>query len=121
MKHQKMFFLMSLIFACLIVLVLTVNFENLMIFRANTSILGYIFIVMIGSLYLALNSVSVVGLLLQKQWGFWFTYVAIIFTTIFFSTSYIPWISNLFQENIRFIPMIISNLVVLISIGFLHF
>ena len=108
-------------FACLIILVLIVNFENLLIFQANTSTSGYIFIFTIGSLYLVLNLLSVCGLFFGKQWGFWFTYVAIIFTTIFFSTSYIPWISNLFQENIRFIPMIISNFLVLISMGRLHF
>jgi hypothetical protein len=108
-------------FACLIILVLVINFENLLIFRANTSIQGYIFIFALGSLYLVLNLLSVLGLFFGKQWGFWLTYIAIIFTTFFFSTSYIPWISNLFQENIRFIPMIISNFVVLISIGRLHF
>jgi hypothetical protein len=108
-------------FACLIILVLVINFENLLIFRANTSIQGYIFIFALGSLYLVLNLLSVLGLFFGKQWGFWLTYIAIILTTFFFSTSYIPWISNLFQENIRFIPMIISNFVVLISIGRLHF
>lgn len=108
-------------FACLIILVLIINFGNLLIFRVNTSIQGDIFIFALGSLYLVLNLLSVLGLFFGKQWGFWFAYVAIIFTTIFFSTSYIPWISSLFQENIRFIPMIISNFVVLISIGRLHF
>ena len=111
-------------FACLIILVLAINFKNLLIFQANTSISGYIFISTIGSSYLVLNLLSACGLFFRKQWGFWIAYAAIIFTTIFFSTSYIPGISNLFppsQENIRFIPMVVGNFVVLIFIACIHF
>ena len=110
-----------LLIAGLVILATITNFANVLMLQVHTNLWWKVFLVVIGSLFFVLNIASAFGLLLVKQWGFWLAYVAIIFSTIFFATSYVPLIDKIFTENIRYLPMIGGNLIVLAFIVYLHF
>ncbi|OGT40072.1 MAG: hypothetical protein A3F12_07640 [Gammaproteobacteria bacterium RIFCSPHIGHO2_12_FULL_38_14] len=78
-----------------------------------------IFLILVGSLFLILNIASAVGLYLVRKWGFIVTYIAIIFSTIFFSTSYVPFISTFFPVHVRYVALIAINLAVLSYVFYL--
>lgn len=56
----------------------------------NTMSVSSIFLITLGSLLLILNIAAAIGLYFVKKWSFIITYIAIIFTTVFFSIPYIP-------------------------------
>lgn len=47
-------------------------------------------------LFLSFNLIAAIGLYRLKKWGFTFAYIAIPFSTIAFSTSYIPYFNRIF-------------------------
>jgi len=108
--------------ASLIILMLLINWESgYLMFQIITSdTLWKIFVFALGASFFALNLVSATGLFLNKRWAFWLTYIAVVFTTIFFSIPYIPLITKLFPHNIRYIPLIVGNLIVLAFTAYLH-
>ena len=78
-----------------------------------------IFLIAIGSLFLILNTAAAAGLFFVKRWGFFFAYCAIIFSTIFFSTPYVPIISKILPFPL-WISLIIINCIILFYTIYLH-
>ena len=111
--------------AFLILLTILLNWQNVtLMFHANTpSFMAEIFLITITTLFLLLNLIAALGLFFTKWWGFWSAYFAIIFSTIFFSTAYIPFvdlIGKALPTNLVFAPMLLSNVLVLALIIYLH-
>ena len=79
-----------------------------------------IFLVIMGSAFLLLNMFAALGLFLIKKWGFISAYAAILFSTIFFSASYLPLVNKIFPASIQYIPLIVNNLIVLSYTVYLH-
>lgn len=83
-----------------------------------------IFFVAIATLFCVLNVVSAVGLFLIKHWVFWLSYIAIVFSTIFFSATYVPFIHAI---GMHFLPVtarpffpLIVNALLMFYIVYLH-
>jgi len=74
----------------------------------------------IGILFLILNVIAAVGMFFLKRWGFAATYVAIIYSNIFFSTSYIPFVSKILRLPWSGISLLIVNLLVMIYVVYLQ-
>ncbi|WP_173236992.1 hypothetical protein [Legionella antarctica] len=72
------------------------------------------------ALFFILNTLSIIGLLLTKIWGFYFAYVAVTFSTIFFSTNYIPFFNHLFNPKFNTHLLLFYNAVFLIALGAFH-
>src|SRR5437879_1103178 len=64
----------------------------------NSSKWWAIYLLVITSLFLFLNLITIYGLLYIKKWGFIFAYVAIMFSTFFFSFTYIPLVGNVINN-----------------------
>lgn len=72
----------------------------------------YPFVVLLVGLSLAfivLNLVAAIGLFKTERWGFVFTYVAMVFSTLFFAVSYVP-VVNYFYP-----PQYVDTLVILVN------
>lgn len=107
--------------SCLIMLLVLTHWKISGLFLVSIDTFsGKAFLVVIALLFFLLNTISAFGLFFTKRWGFWFAYIAIIFSTIFFSVAYIPFVSKIFAENIRYIPMIVGNFLVFIFTAYLH-
>ena len=78
-----------------------------------------IFYLIIGALFILLNLIAAVGLFCLQKWSFTVSYLAIIFTTVFCSISYLPPIHNFFLPQLPHIPMILINLAILIYLLYL--
>ena len=83
-----------------------------------------IYFIVTTSLLLFLNASAAYGLFYTKKWGFILAYLAIIFSTIFFSYSYVPFIgkiiNNMFSIGPRYITLIVINLIVICYVAYLH-
>lgn len=83
-----------------------------------------IYIIITTSLFLFLNASAAYGIFYIKKWGFILAYLAIIFSTIFFSYSYVPFIgkiiNNMFSIGPRYITLIVINLLVICYVAYLH-
>jgi hypothetical protein len=75
----------------------------------GTSLIGNSQIYLILFLYF-INLIAAIGLYRFKKWGFILAYIAIPFSTIALSTSYIPYLNRLFP--IGFGVILINSLVV---------
>lgn len=113
-----------ILIACLFLLVVIINFENAAVFQLKSNDIWWmIYLWGIGLVFFILNLATSFGLFFDKRWCFWLAYPAIVFSTIFFSTSYIPLIGGIyriFPENIRYILLLIANFIVLAFIAYLH-
>ena len=82
-----------------------------------------IFFIITGVLFILLNLIAAVGLFFLKKWSFSISYLAIIFSTVFFSISYIPLISKIsnffLPQTPHHIPMILINSLILIYVIYL--
>lgn len=83
-----------------------------------------IYLIITTSLFLFLNASGAYGLFYTKKWGFILAYLAIIFSTIIFSYSYVPFIgkiiNNIFSIGPQYITLIVINLIVVCYVGYLH-
>ena len=109
----------------LIILVLFLNWKNVTVPLQLASqqpgiTVWTVFLSAIGILFLLLNAMAAIGMYLTKWWGFIATYAAVIFSTIFFSTSYVPLIGELFPEQGRFISLVVINLLVFAYTAYLN-
>lgn len=108
----------------LVILTLITNLHNviipleLAIQQSNTNNWS-IFLILAGSLFLLVNIASAVGLYLMRKWGFIITYIAIIFSTIFFSTSYVPFVARFFPVHLKYLVLIVINLAVILCVLYL--
>lgn len=78
---------------------------------------GYVPVVIYAPMVLIftlLNLFAGIGLYKLRTWGFILAYIAIPFSTVFFSASYLLLIGN------KPIPLIATNLIVLVYIVYLH-
>lgn len=76
-----------------------------------------------GMLFIVLNLIAAAGLFFLKKWSFSVCYLAIIFSTIFFSISYVPLISvvsNFFLPKSPGILLILINIIFLIYVIYLN-
>ena|SRR3990167_7975281 len=77
-------------------------------------------LVVMSLLFLTLNVTAAIGLYRMQWWGFVSAYVAIIFSTIFFSACYLPFFDRLFPVNYVGIALLIANTMVLVLVICLH-
>ena len=74
-------------------------------------------------LFIILNLIAAIGLFFLKKWSFSISYLAIIFSTVFFSISYIPLISKIsnffLPQTFHPIPVILINSLILIYLIYL--
>jgi hypothetical protein len=115
MSKQK---LGHLILAALIILVLITNWQNgLWMLNVKTVNANWeIMAIILGSLFFLLNLVAAIGLLRTRPWGYYLTYIAVIFSTVMLSTSYIPFIGRLGQflpAPWEVVPFVVGNLIFL--------
>jgi uncharacterized membrane protein len=66
------------------------------------------------------NLLSIIGLVLTKPWGYYVAYIAVVFSTIFFATNYIPYIKLAFHPNNHIHLLFICNGVFILIIATLH-
>jgi hypothetical protein len=71
-------------------------------------------------IYFGLNLAAIIGLVQLKTWRTLITCIAILFSTIFFATAYIPFIGELFAYPYRSYAMILGNLIVLLIVFLLR-
>ena len=110
-----------LLIASLLILSVILNINNDILFTIHTeAFYSRLLLIILGLSFFVFNLLAALGVLFSKPWGFWLAYLAVVISTIFFSTSYIPFISHLFHENIRYLPAIIGNLIVLAFIVYQH-
>jgi uncharacterized membrane protein (DUF2068 family) len=86
----------------------------------HTTTTAAIFLIAIALLFLILNLIAALGLYLLQKWGCIVTYIAIVFSTVFFSNTYIPLINKLFPLAIRPISLIIINLLLIGYVAYLQ-
>ena|SRR3990167_2885862 len=90
----------------------------------ETSFWWAIYLIITTSLFLFLNASAAYGVFYTKKWGFILVYLAIIFSTFFFSYSYVPFIvkiiNNMFSIHPRYITFIVINLIVICYVAYLH-
>lgn len=108
----------------LIFLTLITNWENILIlfrlaFQQPNINAWSLLVISLVSLFLIFNLTAIVGMFLTRRWGFITTYIAIIFSTIFFSTSYLPFVMKLFPVDVRFVSLIVINLIILLYVIYL--
>jgi len=76
--------------------------------------------IFLGVMFLLLNGAAACGIFMIKRWGFIVAYIAIIFTTVYYGISYVPYLVNIFHEPIRPIFLPVINLGVFLSVIYLH-
>jgi hypothetical protein len=109
----------------LMLITLLVNFSNvyvpLKIVYYLHAFNGFAFVlVVMGLLFFIINSLAIVGIFRRRWWGFATGYTAIVFSTIIFSTSYIPFFNYLFPVRYVSLALLIANVAVLIVMIYLH-
>lgn len=107
---------MCRIFAVLIALVVVMRWKTLTLISFPAQVGWLNFVSTIGLLFFVFNIAAAIGLFLLKRWGFFVSYIAIAFSTFFFSTPYIPIITNLLPRHWRYAAMLIINIVVVLCI-----
>ena len=115
----------SKLVSLLMLLVVVLNFNNvflplkIMYYLRSTNAFAWLLVVM-GLLFLVINLTAAAGLYRQQRWGFITTYVAILFSTVIFSASYIPFFPRLFPAQYSFIALIAVNLAVICFVIYLQ-
>lgn len=109
----------------LIVLTLILNWRNVAVplqqALQQPSVNAWaLFVGTMGVLFLLLNVVAALGMYLTKWWGFVGAYVAILFSSLFFSTSYVPFVGELLPEQARFASLAVINLLVIAYVIYLN-
>lgn len=122
MKHVK---IGCQIIAALILITTVVNWQSafipLRIVYYLQELNGFaIFLASIGILFVLLNLAASLGLFWLKNWGFAVAYTAIIFSTLFLSVSYIPFVSKLIPPAYSSASLCIINIAVLLVLVYLH-
>lgn len=102
----------------LLILIMLVRYWKIaeVIFSGHINNVNHLRIVALVVAYFGLNIVAVIGLFQLKAWRTVVAGSAILFSTLFFSTSYIPFIAEWFAKPYRFYAMIIANLIVLLAV-----
>jgi hypothetical protein len=70
--------------------------------------------------YFILNIAAIIGLLQLKSWRTIVSCIAIIFSTLFFSTAYIPFLTHLIAKSYHPYLMIVGNIIVFLCVIFTH-
>lgn len=108
--------------ALLMLLTVIFNWKGIYIFFNNPLPIGwYVIISIVFLLFFLLNVVSAVGLFWSKHWGFTLSYIAIVFSTLFFGSCYIPHLPRLFPAHERPYIAILVNLILIAVIATLHY
>lgn len=120
---HKVVIMKEIEFACklaamLITAILVINLDNslssIKLALVEDGINGnFVFLITIGTLFFVLNFAAAIGLYYTQKWGFLFAYVAILFSSIVFSTSYVPFSTLIFSNQTKTFGLIVSNVVVL--------
>lgn len=120
MKYLKQNLLRTAV-SCLFILALVINFQNALVFQTYATSLPWKFFLWgIGTLFFVLNIATAFGLIFAKRWGYWLSSPAILFSSIFFSTAYIPFLGLFFRDDIQSLVMMASNSTVLVCVIYLH-
>lgn len=115
--------LFCLVIAILEILITIRGYEIIYLFRMNTPSLSFSIITKIlAVLFFTLNWVGAFGLYKERYWGFIISYLAIIFSTIAFSMSYLPGLHFIMFGPLkyRFVFLLIGNFCVLAFTLFVH-
>lgn len=89
--------------------------------QSNIAIGWLAILIITGVLFIILNLIAAVGLFFLKKWSFSICYVAIIFSTIFFSISYVPLVSVVSNFFLPKSPgILLINIIILIYVIYLN-
>lgn len=112
--------------AFLIALTLILHWKIIFSLAPIANIKLYFYIVCTVIVYGLLNVLATIGLYKVKRWSYFVSYLAIIFSTVFFSVQYFPkmhFMYVVFAElpaNLRSIPTIIINCLFFLYIIYIH-
>jgi uncharacterized membrane protein (DUF2068 family) len=67
-------------------------------------------------LFVLINGMAAIGLWRMQWWGFVTAYTAILFSTIFFAASYIPFFPKFFPEHYASLALFCANGAVLLAV-----
>ena len=95
----------------LFMLALVMGWKNIYLgFAIQSSSIGSgLFLMALSLLFLILNLMAATGLYRLKKWSFIFAYIAILFSTFFLSTSYIPFVPRLAPDGYSWLAMMCIN------------
>ena len=88
LKHFS--YLRAFIIICMMITFVTHMRASLTLSAYCPTVAWKIFVRLVGVLFVGLNFIAILGLMLAANWGRFFSYVAISFTTIYFGINYIP-------------------------------
>lgn len=95
------------------------------IFHQGHGTLGRgMYLVVLMPIFLFLNMLAAYSIFNVKKWGFVIVYITIIYSTFFFSVSYIPFvntiINNAFSIGPRYVTVIVLNIIVMAFVAYLQ-
>ena len=108
------------VIATLFVIAIITHWRIALVFFSPALSEFYLFLAIIAFAFFVLNISTAIGLYRYKIWGFIVAYVTIVVNTIFLSICYIPIVAELFSLATRMYAVIISNLVILGILIYLH-
>jgi hypothetical protein len=109
------------VIAFLMLLTVVLNWRVINLWHIHSLPIGwYLMIILNTLLFFMTNTLAAIGLFWMKKWGFGLSYFAIVFSTLFFSTAYVPFITHLFSHNRSYV-LIVINLSVMIVLGALQY
>ncbi len=79
-----------------------------------------IMLVVMGLLFLTVNLFAAAGIYRRKWWGFVMTYLAIVFSTLIFAVSYIPFFDRLFPVRYASLSLLLANFGVIVLVIYLQ-
>lgn len=110
------------VMALLILVTVIVHWDIFLVFFHYPLPIGwYALMAIMGLIFIVINIVSAVGLFWEKPWGFTTSYLAIVFSTLFFSACYIPYLTRLFPAQDRTYAMMLVNVIFIIIIASLQY
>lgn len=115
MTHKMQKFYSRLV--ALLMLIMLVHYWQIarVVFSTHTNI-SHLKITALIIIYFGLNIAAIIGLFQLKSWRTLVACLAILFSTLFFSTSYIPFIDKFFAPSYRFYAMLAVNLIILLVV-----
>ncbi|MDR3478063.1 MAG: hypothetical protein P4M14_08560 [Gammaproteobacteria bacterium] len=110
------------VIALLMLLTVIMNWRVVNLWHIQSLPIGwYLLIILNTLLFFVTNTMAAVGLFWVKKWGFGLSYFAIVFSTLFFSTAYIPFVSHFFPKKNHALAVMVINLIVILIIGSLQY
>lgn len=114
--------LLCKVIALLMLLTVVFHWNVFLIFFNYPLPIGwYVIMVLMALIFVIINIISAVGLFWGKKWGFTTSYLAIVFSSLFFGTCYIPYFPHLFPREDRAYVLTLVNLIIIVIIASLQY